>query len=56
MRSKRRRLAYREELRRVSFVESDTYYFFWNWGYGEVQEGLFGECLAEKATNNEDIS
>jgi hypothetical protein len=53
---KRRRLAYKEELRLVSWMESDTYYFLWNWGYDEVQDGLFGEFLAEKALNNEDIS
>jgi len=36
-------------------MESDTYYFLWNWGYDEVQEGLFGEFLAETALNNGDI-
>jgi hypothetical protein len=55
MKSKRRRLAYKEELRRVSWMESDTYYFMWSWGYRDVQEGLFGEFLAERALQNLDV-
>jgi hypothetical protein len=55
MKSKRRRLAYKEELRYISRMELDTYYFMWNWGLEDVQEGLFGDYLAERALQNLDI-
>jgi len=55
MKSKRRRLAYKKELRFVSWMESDTYYFMWNWGLEDVRAGLFGDYLAERVLQNLDI-
>lgn len=44
----RRRQEWKREEARLKLWEDDTYYFLWNWGWRDVEEGLFGEFLAEK--------
>lgn len=43
-----RRTARKEEERMVSWFESDSYYFMWDWDFRDVLDGLFGEHEAER--------